>query len=86
MALLTSQVSELSTHTVFTTLFWVLFVLFRHVMRSSHFISHFTSVTSHFTSQVIEHRELNAVWTELLSSGDTHGNAVGLCTLNQVDP
>ena len=27
-------------------------------------------------SQVIEHRELNAVWTELLSSGGKHGNAV----------
>ena len=25
---------------------------------------------------MIEHRELNAVWTELLSSGGKHGNAV----------
>lgn len=35
-----------------------------------------TELMALLTSQVIEHRELNAVWTELLSSGGKHGNAV----------
>lgn len=35
-----------------------------------------TELMALLTSQVIEHRELNAVWTELLSSGGKRGNAV----------